>query len=210
MAPVACLQFTVVRVGIVAFLLVWALLTPARAVTGEPVWILRGTVSGADGGTAVLENGRGEALWVHEGMMLDAQVRVVAIGARAAMLQRATQRWTLQLGDAASASGEVTVVNRLALRQWLGALPLLLDDVRARPVHIEGQVHGYQVHSLRVDGYADRLGLRDGDVLTHVNGQALTSTADLWRVHQELQAGAWVQVELLRHARPVTLNFRIS
>jgi general secretion pathway protein C len=65
----------------------------------------------------------------------------------------------------------------------------LLSQARILPKYEEGQMVGLQVNGIKPGSVLEEVGLEDGDVITQVNGIAITSPEESARVLQELATG---------------------
>ena len=102
-----------------------------------------------------------------------------------------------------------------AVQETLANLPDLLSSALAIPRYREtvgGQrsIEGFEVTQVRPSGAAERLGLRNGDVILEVNGQLLDGMPTVMRLIDQLQAAPQVKVTVLRdgHRMNVVLNTR--
>ena len=57
---------------------------------------------------------------------------------------------------------------------------------------------------------AEKLGLQPGDILRRVNGQAVSSMADLSSAYQRLKQETQVQLELTRSGKPMQLRYTVQ
>lgn len=65
----------------------------------------------------------------------------------------------------------------------------------------DGEQHGYRLTAVRPDSITAHLGLRDGDVVTHVGGIPLTSMDRAIEAWQAVQHASEVTVQLIRDGR---------
>ena len=89
---------------------------------------------------------------------------------------------------------------------WMGViLAELLPEVAAEvglPIR-----EGVIIHSIVIDGPADRAGIRPGDIVTSADSKKVAVVSDLIRLlKQEFQAGQEIDVELFRDGEFATLN----
>lgn len=80
-------------------------------------------------------------------------------------------------------------------------------DDRVVPYYREGEMIGVKVYAPRGYGLASVLGFGEGDVITHVAGQALTSPGQGVRIAADLDKAV---VRVLREGRAVELEFRFG
>lgn len=69
---------------------------------------------------------------------------------------------------------------------------------------------GLQVTEASSGSMAEKLGLQAGDVLRQINGQYVSSTADLSRMYQQLQQVSQIQLELVRSGKPIQLRYTVQ
>lgn len=69
---------------------------------------------------------------------------------------------------------------------------------------------GVRLESAPPNSLAARLGLQAGDVIHKVNGQSVTSTGDLARLHQQFATTSLIQAEVQRGTQTLQLSYTIS
>jgi general secretion pathway protein C len=99
-----------------------------------------------------------------------------------------------------NASG--ALVDRKQLQQQLGK-PEFLSQALIVP-NSDG---GFLVRQIQPGSLYEKLGLRPGDVIRNVNGQALTSMDDVMRLYQQFGTAQRVLVEVQRQGRSETLYY---
>ena len=82
----------------------------------------------------------------------------------------------------------------------------LTDYLRPSPVFRGDELHGYAVHAGREAGPFSQLGLQPGDVLTHINGMAVSNSSDSLTALQALTHGEVLAVEIERQGIRQTLS----
>jgi general secretion pathway protein C len=95
-----------------------------------------------------------------------------------------------------------TLVDRRQLQQQLGR-PEFLSQALIVP-NADG---GFLVRQIQPGSLYEKLGLRPGDVIRNVNGQALTSMDDVMRLYQQFGSAQRVLVEVQRQGRNETLYY---
>jgi type II secretory pathway component PulC len=86
-----------------------------------------------------------------------------------------------------------------------------LQGVKVAPVREAGRFRGWRVESLYPDDPCFRsLDLREGDVVTAVNGTSLERPEQANDVFQSLRSARALRVELVRGANPRTVTLQIS
>jgi general secretion pathway protein C len=94
------------------------------------------------------------------------------------------------------------VVDRKQLQQQMGK-PEFLSQALIVP-NPEG---GFLVRQIQPGSLYEKLGLRPGDVIRNVNGQALTSMEDVMKLYQQFGTAQRVLVEVQRQGRSETLYY---
>jgi general secretion pathway protein C len=147
------------------------------------------------------------------GVRLDAVERdrivIVRNGAREAVLLKDLEKNAALITPPAAAPPIVqpsatggTLVDRKQLQQQLGK-PEFLSQALIVPSP-EG---GFLVRQIQPGSLYEKLGLRPGDVIRNVNGQALTSMEDVMKLYQQFGSAQRVLVEVQRQGRSETLYY---
>ena len=86
----------------------------------------------------------------------------------------------------------------------------LMNQARFRP-HIEnGRPAGISITRIKPNAIFRRLRLRNGDIITGVNGSPIESVEDAMRVFESLSDGSNIQLDIKRRGRQQTLEYRIE
>ncbi len=73
------------------------------------------------------------------------------------------------------------------------------------PAEKRGRVVGMKVYGIKRGSLAHQVGLRNGDIITQINGASLANAETGMRAHAELLRASRVTVELERENRTMTL-----
>jgi general secretion pathway protein C len=85
-----------------------------------------------------------------------------------------------------------------------------MEQATLRP-HIEdGQPSGISITGIKPNAIFRRMRLRNGDVITGVNGNSIGSVEDAVRVFEELSTGSNIQLQIKRRGREQTLDYSIE
>jgi general secretion pathway protein C len=109
------------------------------------------------------------------------------------------------------APGLVTVeVPKATVAEYLANLPDLLSSALATPHYSDSGVmrqamDGFQLSQIRDGGVADRVGLRNGDVIVEINGEKLDSVATVLKLFGQAQTMAQVKLTITRDRQPLTV-----
>ena len=85
----------------------------------------------------------------------------------------------------------------------------LLSDVSIRPHFQDGQPDGLMLSRVKPNSLFMRMGLRNGDVISGVNGQELQSVDDAMSFYEKLRESDQVTVQLKRGGRERTIQYPI-
>ena len=86
----------------------------------------------------------------------------------------------------------------------------LMSQAKLRP-HIEGgQPAGISITGIKPNALFKKMRLRNGDIITGVNGDAIQSVEDALRVFDQLSSGSNIQLQIKRRGREQTLDYSIE
>lgn len=195
---------------------------------------LWGTVAAKDGQTyAVIEDtkARQQNLYRPGDSVQDATVKMVlrekivlTVGGRdeiLAMEETRSSKGRSRAGSPARASAEerkmpVSSYPRQIklqsdqIEQALENVGDLMKQAKIRP-HIEnGQPAGVSITAIKPNAIFRRMRLRNGDVITGVNGDSIESVDDAMKIMENLSPGSSVQLQIKRRGREQTLDYSIE
>jgi len=103
-------------------------------------------------------------------------------------------------------------VPKASVNHYLVNLPELMNSARATPRFHDaanGQrvMEGFEVGQIKEGSVVEKLGLKNGDVIFEVNGQALDSLATVVRLFSEAQSLPQATLGVLRGGRRMTFVF---
>jgi general secretion pathway protein C len=101
---------------------------------------------------------------------------------------------------------------RESVQTAIANLPELLSSAFAVPRYRDveggqGVIDGFVVTQVKPSGTAERLGLRNGDVILDVNGQVLDGMPTVMRLFGQLQSTPHVTITVLRDGRRLSVVF---
>ena len=96
------------------------------------------------------------------------------------------------------------------LQAMLGQVEDPLKDLTLQPHQTDGVPDGLALTGIQPRSVLRRLGLRDGDVITAIDGEPVQSAEQLGVIFQRLNSGTGLSLELNRRGRPTTLNFQVE
>jgi general secretion pathway protein C len=108
-----------------------------------------------------------------------------------------------------SYSRKITL-NRANIDNALENIGQLMDQATIRP-HIEdGRPAGIAITGIRPNAIFRKMRLRNGDVITGVNGRPIESVEDAISVFEDLTSSSEIKVDIKRRGRHQTLDYRIE
>jgi general secretion pathway protein C len=96
------------------------------------------------------------------------------------------------------------------LQAMLGQVEDPLSDLTLQPHQTDGVSDGLALTGIQPRSVLRRLGLRDGDVITAIDGEPVQSAEQLGVIFERLNSGTGLSLELNRRGRPTTLNFQVE
>jgi len=107
-----------------------------------------------------------------------------------------------------------TSLNKVLSRKILNAdiqnFPKLLSQAKVVPYFAQGKSAGFVIMEIVKGSLYERIGLKNGDVIQKVNGQAITSASQAMRMYQNLQHASSIDLELMRHGTIVPIHYEIK
>ncbi len=89
-------------------------------------------------------------------------------------------------------------------------LTKLTDVIRPTPYRVQGEQVGFRVYPGRDRRQFAALGLRPGDIITDIDGQALTDASQAMQIFQSLGTSEQVTVTIERNGQPESLILKTS
>ena len=86
----------------------------------------------------------------------------------------------------------------------------ILQEVNVAPYFVAGQSSGYRVNNVKQDSILFKLGIRDEDIVTEVNGIAVNSPDSVIQAYLQAKDSSDVQVVIERGGRQEILRYQIA
>jgi general secretion pathway protein C len=85
----------------------------------------------------------------------------------------------------------------------------LMNQVNIRPHFTQGQPDGMMFSRIRPNSIFMRMGLRNGDIITGVNGRSIATVDDALSFYEGLKSADNVTVDIKRGGRPRKIEYTI-
>ncbi len=86
----------------------------------------------------------------------------------------------------------------------------LMEQANLRPHIVDGQPAGISITGIKPNAIFRKMRLRNGDVITGVNGSSIESVEDAVKVVEQLSSGSNIQLQIKRRGREQTLDYSIE
>ena len=92
----------------------------------------------------------------------------------------------------------------------LANLPRLLSQARAVPYFRNGQSIGMRLFAIRAGSLYEKIGLKNGDILTAVNDNSLSDPTQALKLFEQLKSERSIQVGVERNGSIINLRYSIN
>ena len=89
-------------------------------------------------------------------------------------------------------------------------LDQLMDQAQIRPHIEEGRPSGISITGIKPNTVFRKMRLRNGDIITGVNGAPIETVEDAMRIFGDLRSASELQVEIKRRGQKRVLNYKIE
>jgi general secretion pathway protein C len=89
-------------------------------------------------------------------------------------------------------------------------LDQLMDQAQIRPYIEEGRPSGISITGIKPNTVFRKMRLRNGDIITGVNGTAVETVEDAMKIFGDLSSASELQVEIKRRGQKRVLNYKIE
>lgn len=86
----------------------------------------------------------------------------------------------------------------------------LMGQIKVRPYFENGQPDGLMLSSINPQSIFRKMGLRNGDVITGVDGQKIESVDDALKFYESMRSSSGMKVDIKRQGRPKTIEYSIK
>ncbi len=86
----------------------------------------------------------------------------------------------------------------------------LMGQVKVRPYFENGQPDGLMLSSVNPQSIFRKMGLRNGDVITGVDGQKIESVDDALKFYESIRSSSGLKLDIKRQGRPRSIEYMIK
>jgi len=142
---------------------------------------------------------------------------ILELEKRSATSTASSTRLSTTVASASTSAGAITSndtstrrisLSRAQVDSAMGNLTELMGQVTIQP-HSEDGVEGLGLSNIQANSIFRRMGLRNGDVLTAVDGQALTSVDQAYKLYEDLRSSDTASLEINRKGRSTIYKYQI-
>ncbi|MBI2399776.1 MAG: PDZ domain-containing protein [Deltaproteobacteria bacterium] len=101
------------------------------------------------------------------------------------------------------------VIDQKAVENSLNDMSRVMTDARLTPKTSGGRVQGFLVTEIKPRGIFDAIGLKNGDVLTKINGYDIDSPEKAVQVLSAMRGQTSIDLDILRAGKPASLHYTI-
>lgn len=102
------------------------------------------------------------------------------------------------------------IVQRSFVDQLVSNPAMLAKQARVVPSQKEGKTQGYKLYGIRRGTLPKLLGLKNGDMITSINGEELTSIDKAMGLYTKLRRASQLEVNIVRKGKPITKEIQIQ
>jgi general secretion pathway protein C len=100
-------------------------------------------------------------------------------------------------------------IDRAEVDKSMENMNQLFTQIRAVPHFQDGKSAGFRLFAIKQDSVFEKIGLKNGDIITRINGNELTDPARAMSLIQELRNEGRITVDVNRNRQPTTLSYEI-
>jgi general secretion pathway protein C len=101
------------------------------------------------------------------------------------------------------------VIDRTEVDKAMENMNQLFTQIRAVPHFQDGKASGFRLFAIKQDSVFEKIGLKNGDIVTRINGNELTDPARAMSLLQDLRNEGRITVDVNRNRQSTILNYEI-
>ncbi|MFC1811340.1 type II secretion system protein GspC [Thermodesulfobacteriota bacterium] len=96
------------------------------------------------------------------------------------------------------------------IKEMLEDTDELMRQIKMRPHFENGKPDGLTLSNIKPNSIFRKMGLRNGDVISKVDGEDIKTKNDAMQVFESLQSASTVKLQVKRRGRPKTIDYHIQ
>ncbi len=101
------------------------------------------------------------------------------------------------------------IIDRTEVDKAMENMNQLFTQIRAVPHFQDGKAAGFRLFAIKQDSVFEKIGLKNGDIVTRINGNELSDPARAMSLLQDLRNEGRITVDVNRNRQSTTLNYEI-
>jgi general secretion pathway protein C len=126
---------------------------------------------------------------------------------RPASRPRSQARTELQEESSEEPEEVIIPIGQEMLQNAMNDINELMTEVRVRPYFRRGKPEGLIVSQIKSDSIFSKLGLMNGDIISSVNGNLMSSPEEAFQFYSSLKSGEEVSIEITRRGKKKLLTY---
>lgn len=106
--------------------------------------------------------------------------------------------------------GRKISMQRSQIKDALGNVNELMRQVKVQPHFKDGEPDGLQLTNIQPSSIFGNMGLRNGDVISAVDGKKIQSVDDAMKLYKSMQSASNFKLDVQRRGRLETMDYRIK
>jgi general secretion pathway protein C len=102
------------------------------------------------------------------------------------------------------------VIDRTTITENTGDINELMKQVRVRPHFSQGKPDGLLVYGIQPDSLFQQMGLRNGDIITGVDGREIQSVDDALSLYRNLKTASDVTMQIKRRGSTKEITYHVQ
>lgn len=114
------------------------------------------------------------------------------------------------VGGASSTRAQKITLRRSQIDDAMENINDLMGQIKVRPHFENGVPNGLAVSSIKSKSIFRKMGLRNGDIITGVDGQQIETVDDALKLYENIMSTSAVEVQLKRRGKEKTIQYNIK
>jgi general secretion pathway protein C len=112
--------------------------------------------------------------------------------------------------DASPASKRRITLQRTQIESAMGNIGQLMGEAKIEPNMTDGNPDGLLISDVKPNSLFRRMGLRNGDIITGVDGKSIETVDDALKLYENLKSAEGASVDIKRRGKNQTIEYKIK